>query len=699
MDSEILGSRLRGQYHRGGVLNDDKLTSARLNLLHAEQRAEISERHAAELADSLQHIELMLPLLLQSEEIEKINTLDINDTSRQDFVETLGNLLHRFKYQDTSGERNEISSEEWCKLNNEEMQLQISVDNNILNDDHINLLTDEQYSSKDSLLTNHLNLVDDSHSGINNLTMLNDNVNFNYIKDQNINNDGNNKSKESIEYININEVKSSHKFSWKRRYYALRESAVLLSKDLQSCRNDLHLAKTAMQELCNSVVTQGIISENYALRAQTVILRNEILSLKNQISDIQVSAVQAIEAMDIENYQEMNDSNHLPNHKLESISNEYNMNDNDNKKLDNDIDSYDSEGEEAFTKNNLYDINSAGPDDPLEIALSAIQIPIIEERFMKGLFLKYATNATTEKKNICINSFKFFRLLKDFGITDSTRPPNEANYLFSRTLSYGDANIVYQESVKLETDDKITRMKTNCLVRSKSLKGNNGTDEWKPNSTVGLSRLQFQNAIANIALRLYSDLIEIEFETEIFLLKGTNKTMALNKAFEMLLQDKLIPIAIQQQGKYIYISLNYISNFNIYYCFILIDILPWSLIHLERTIFALQQLPIAFQILVKNRELVISWFTKYATKIEKFVDDKSLVMDINMKSKHSLNYMKAVTSNALQKEEACIDNIITNIDGYIVDPSVAGWTYKACSKFAHDFGIVPYIQKEAQLFG
>ena len=128
---------------------------------------------------------------------------------------------------------------------------------------------------------------------------------------------------------------------------------------------------------------------------------------------------------------------------------------------------------------------------------------------------------------------------------------------------------------------------------------------------------------------------------------------------------------------------------------------------MERTLFALQQLPSAFQILVQNRALIISWFIKYATTLTSHIDVKQIeasiaveditdqiATDLKVKSKNSLNYLRAVTNNALHSE--LIDDESSR---FIADSSVAGWSYKACSKFTHDFGIVPHLLKEAQLFG
>lgn len=101
------------------------------------------------------------------------------------------------------------------------------------------------------------------------------------------------------------------------------------------------------------------------------------------------------------------------------------------------------------------------------------------------------------------------------------------------------------------------------------------------------------------------------------------------------------------------------------------DFMPWPLVHLERTCFALHHVPVAFNAMVSEGDKVVRWFAHYAVSCSAGVG--------------------AGTSKS-RPQIVCATLPIEQIDRAAV-------TYKALSRFAHDFGIVPFLLKEPELFG
>lgn len=105
--------------------------------------------------------------------------------------------------------------------------------------------------------------------------------------------------------------------------------------------------------------------------------------------------------------------------------------------------------------------------------------------------------------------------------------------------------------------------------------------------------------------------------------------------------------------------------------------MPWPLVHLERTLFALQQIPRAFAALAlpQHCDDLARWFTHYAVTAGDATGTSGAA--------RSLPALTLTVRRPLSAE----------------DTAVAALTYKALSRFAHDFGVVPYLLKEPELFG
>lgn len=111
----------------------------------------------------------------------------------------------------------------------------------------------------------------------------------------------------------------------------------------------------------------------------------------------------------------------------------------------------------------------------------------------------------------------------------------------------------------------------------------------------------------------------------------------------------------------------------LFFC-IAVDFMPWPLVHLERTLFALQHIPVAFHCLIPHGDALVQWFLHYASGAQA---------------------PASTGAGASPVKTRPMGNQRRRID----DVSQLGMSYKALSKFAHDFGVVPYLLKEPQLFG
>jgi hypothetical protein len=159
----------------------------------------------------------------------------------------------------------------------------------------------------------------------------------------------------------------------------------------------------------------------------------------------------------------------------------------------------------------------------------------------------------------------------------------------NKSISYGEVNIIYQEALRYNnninvSDDKNSRgnnhrlhayTPNNNLQYQKNYQSNTkstnnhhhmnnhntfsssssssssssySTDESKSSSMVGLNQIQFKVSLQAIALKLYPDVIIDEYHTPVEYLVGEMKKIAQRRAYELLLHERLIPIAVEYQG-------------------------------------------------------------------------------------------------------------------------------------------------------
>ncbi len=138
--------------------------------------------------------------------------------------------------------------------------------------------------------------------------------------------------------------------------------------------------------------------------------------------------------------------------------------------------------------------------------------------------------------------------------------------------------------------------------------------------------------------------------------------------------------------------------------------MPWPLVHLERALYACAHIPAAFKAFATGSKDLTNWFVHYAGLCGGINESKvnSLNASVSASMSGTKNGEKngpahvavslfdpaplVVTKNASKNGS---DTLVWSIH----ESTTVGMTYKALSQFAHDFGIVPYLLKEPQLFG
>ena len=167
-----------------------------------------------------------------------------------------------------------------------------------------------------------------------------------------------------------------------------------------------------------------------------------------------------------------------------------------------------------------------------------------------------------------------------------------------------------------------------------------------------------------------------------------------------------------------------------------IDLIPWALIYFDQAISSLSSKTGNYNNLESKSKQLDSWFVYYSTRYDPITaemydtgddDDTNDLFDAwnplhnNMNESKSPNQSqgwlspirKALTKEELYGETQDISPYIsaseqqlfdlkpTNLNNnkkYRIKSFVFGLSYKVISKFAHDFGIIPYLLKEPELF-
>lgn len=129
-------------------------------------------------------------------------------------------------------------------------------------------------------------------------------------------------------------------------------------------------------------------------------------------------------------------------------------------------------------------------------------------------------------------------------------------------------------------------------------------------------------------------------------------------------------------------------------------LVPWELMFLDQTLTTIHSNNMAAQSLVSHISKVSAWFMHYSKVIEISLFSKP------DKSRHSMSPMMSSPSSygggSPHFKSSSSRNSFGGSRGHIIEApemlSFRGLSYKALSKFFHDYGVIPYLIKDPQLF-
>ena len=259
----------------------------------------------------------------------------------------------------------------------------------------------------------------------------------------------------------------------------------------------------------------------------------------------------------------------------------------------------------------------------IDVASARIS-PIVEDRLLHNIYRRYVGDATPHMGSTTLMTLsKFGRFTKDFGISiiakgGAFQPPFLVN---------GEIDVIFLNATQVIPDNNDL---PDRAPRAFGVRAGAGDERQYKRSTVGaagaapvISAGQFIAAVRVLACQLYANVIEHETGTVLECLPPRQRQTAARAVMDVLLKKKIVPTAEK------------------------LGLVPWPLIHLDQTMTVLASFPDTADNLSQNFPLIFSWFEHYC-------GTGSGVADVI--------------------------------------------SYKNLSRFAHDFGVVPYLLKEPQLF-
>ena len=526
----------------------------------AEQRATLAEKHAQSLSSSLKNVELMLPVLLKtrlshSEQLE--GSMDGTDA---DFVGYLRELLHRHEYVAQGTQDGSLARSEWEELEKEEEELSSryrDLTSSTLtfrsasgdNYDQLAETDDTQphswknryfrvrgiaQSMSEHLYSTHEEL-EQAQKEINSMskTVLNEELlqENDALREQTIRLRGEIlKLREHIAEVKSSAAQAMRTMSELGKEMIQSEAATISrsasrNASRSNSRNNSRSATPVGHGAASNLLYNNNNNGEHAARLEY------IHAVQRDILDSERDDLQTSHTAHIHSNSHPVSTPPLP---LSSRS-EDDLHATDN--AHSDLPPLPSEP-----------LPLLPPEDPLELALRSVQVPVVSDRLLHLLFNRYSS--LDGKANM--NSFRYLRLLKECSITLSDEEINNniQNHINSRYLSYGVVSIVFNDALKERIHEKSDKTdKTASTTTSKEPKHTYAsTITLKNTPAVPQTSLlfpQFLIAVRNLALRLYADIVLEQYGIPVEQLQGTVRETAGFQALELLMQDKIVPLAVK----------------------------------------------------------------------------------------------------------------------------------------------------------
>ena len=285
---------------------------------------------------------------------------------------------------------------------------------------------------------------------------------------------------------------------------------------------------------------------------------------------------------------------------------------------------------------------------PSQRDIMIANLPSASNGASSAAFAHAASAAKTDSgtSNNTMTLGRFIRFAKEFhlcfvgsgGVVTCTPP-----YLVS-----GEIDVIFHNAAKLKVSGDESSKET---TRPYGFRAGAGSDKQykRGNSTAQTTGLtltpgQFFEAVKSISCKLYANVIELQTGTVLDCLPPRQKKAAARAVFDVLIKKKLLPIAQK------------------------LELVPWPLIYLEQAVNVFGEFKVAQQSLSTHYPQLVLWFDHYKT-----------------------TYVPPSASAVALSGSNPGDSITNGVK--------VGITYKSMSKFAHDFGMIPYLLKEPQLYG
>lgn len=426
------------------------------------------------------------------------------------------------------------------------------------------------------------------------------------------------------ESFNIDHITELHKLrfevinledkyaSMKRRYEDVVEQLQISTMNLKTCEDKLAKAMTHIkseQDTPHAKLIESLTQENSLLKSHILAMRGELVRLQSESEKIQTSAIDTVSAL--------KDSGLIPEDIVVDIEEVKSKDEEDHGY---DIDLFDN------TPSNIKKstINESIPN----IIASFKVTPIIENRLFSDIYEKYISDSSG-----LLTLQRMHRYVKEFNIVG-----NQPGFLV-----LGEIDVIFKNVLKIIPDgEEVVIAKARpygvragmnesvykkdmpqLAVKTPQMVNLKASYESKIAGAQSITRGQFIVANQHIACQIYAGLVEKQLGAALDCLPPKQQKIAIRAVMDTFLKKKLIPSVH---------SLNMI---------------PWALVHLDRTLSLLGISNKVSDILTNKAQLLHSWYSHYS----------------------------------LFENQSDLEKM----------------SYKSLSKFAHNFAIVPYLLKEPQL--
>lgn len=434
------------------------------------------------------------------------------------------------------------------------------------------------------------------------------------------------------------------------RYDELQSVAHTGSIHLKDSERELQRTAAELRELkINATVRNhdSILSENKTLRDEIIKFRGEVLRLQAQLDEVQSSAVQAVQSLQLlgpSSPFSIASSTSSPRRVPTSASPSASASAPVDYYLDLSSASASasasgrtpstaaspaatgrsSRGAYGIEGNVSAELQAVREESvryiwepPADVASARIS-PVVEERLLHDIFNRYTGEAGRPDKG-GLTLGRFGRFTKEFGISIISKgaahsPPFLVN---------GEIDVIFLNASQATPDNRDLPDKA---PRAFGVRAGAGTVKQYSKIAVGtagsapvISLGQFIVAVKVLACQLYANVIEHETGTVLECLPPRQKEVASRAVMDVLMKKKIMPTAEK------------------------LGLIPWPLIYLDQSLTSLGYFD-AQKSLSRNLQQVMSWFSLYKSQQR------------------------------------------------------AAMTYKDVSRFAHNFGYIPYLLKEPQLF-